>query len=227
MKLVPWYSETIKPGQKYERLTVISTHKIAGTYRYIAKCRCDCGTEPLYIRVDKLRGSKGLTLSCGCFHKDRVTKHGAWGNPIFNVWSGMMRRCYNPKDKRYKDYGGRGITVCYPWHDVRNFIADMTDGYQKGLQIDRIDNNKGYSKENCRWADRYTQRHNRRGVVLFSFNGKTLCLTDWSKHLRIPFTCLRQRIDAGWPIEKAFTTTVMSNKESLAIALKTRWPKNP
>jgi hypothetical protein len=181
MIMKPWVSNTIKAGQKYGRLTVISTHCIEGTYRYMAYCQCDCGSKPLYIRIDALRCSEsksGGAKSCGCLQRERVTTHGAWGHPIFHIWSAMMRRCYNPKDSRYSEYGGRGITVCDEWHDVNKFIDDMFPYFQQGLQIDRKDNYKGYSPDNCRWATRTQQARNKRTNVRITYRGETHCLSE-------------------------------------------------
>jgi hypothetical protein len=92
-------------------------------------------------------------------------KHGKWNHPLYKTWSNMMRRCYSPSDRAYKNYGARGISVCDRWHDILNFIEDMGER-PEGHSIDRIDNNSGYSKENCRWATDTTQSRNRRYAKL-------------------------------------------------------------
>lgn len=92
-------------------------------------------------------------------------KHGLWTHPLYKTWANMMRRCYSKSDHAYKNYGDRGVKVCERWHDVRNFVEDMgtrPDGYS----LDRIDNNKGYSPENCRWATNTQQSRNRRNAIL-------------------------------------------------------------
>lgn len=221
--LVDWKSETIQPGQKYGRLTIISTHKIAGTYRYVAKCQCQCNVIK-YIRMDALR--KGMTLSCGCLQKERSTKHGAWDHPLYTVWKSMMRRCYNQKDDRYNRYGGRGITVCKKWHDINIFINDMTQGYQKGLQIDRIDNDKGYSKNNCQWANRFTQAQNKSSNIKLTHDNKNLCLSEWSRITKIPYGTLWERIKVlKWSTERTLTTPSLSASERLSIARGARAKK--
>jgi hypothetical protein len=95
-------------------------------------------------------------------NKKTTKKHGLSGHRIYKIWSSMLHRCYNPNNKRYSDWGGRGINVCNEWHDVKNFIVDMYPTYKEGLSLDRIDNDKGYSKENCRWVEDVVQKRNTR-----------------------------------------------------------------
>ena len=106
----------------------------------------------------------GDTKSCGCISKETSTTHGLCHHRFYHTWYSMTYRCNNPKDKGYKDYGGRGITVCEEWLDVANFVAwaESTHPNVKGVSLDRIDNDKGYSPENCRWADASTQALNQR-----------------------------------------------------------------
>lgn len=96
--------------------------------------------------------------SCGC--RTHIITHGKTNHPIFNIWRGMMRRCYNKSDKAYENYGGRGISVCKHWHSIKNFIEDMYPSFEEGLTLDRIDVNGNYTPDNCRWADRFTQNSN-------------------------------------------------------------------
>jgi len=118
----------------------------------------------------------------------------------------MMRRCYNKKDEKYPIYGERGITVCAHWHDVNNFIEDMSEGYRKGLQIDRKDNNKGYYKKNCHWVTRLQQARNKRSCVYLTYNGKTCCMKEWSHIMNLNYGTLVERVRVlKWPVEKALT----------------------
>ena len=109
----------------------------------------------------------GSTKSCGCQHhkpREKSIKHGLRSNRFYSTWYGMVKRCNNLKSKDYKNYGARGITICADWLDVRNFIAwcDVTHPKLEGYTLDRINNDKGYSPENCTWSDKTTQILNRR-----------------------------------------------------------------
>lgn len=102
------------------------------------------------------------TKSCGCQKYTGLITHGVTKHRLYYIWYSMIHRCTNDKSPAYKDYGGRGITVCEEWLDVKNFIEDMYPSYMEGLSLDRIDNDKGYSLDNCRWVDASTQAINRR-----------------------------------------------------------------
>lgn len=204
----------IKIGDRFGRLTVteiITTGDMKQKRRY-AKCQCDCGSDSVLVRLDGLikppTSSRKPSMSCGCLQREICTTHGCWGNPLFKIWSAMMDRCYRPTNKRYNRYGGRGITVCDRWHDVNNFIEDMSPNYIKGLQIDRIDNDKGYFLENCRWVTKIEQANNKSNNIFITFNDKTQTLKQWSRELHIVYGTLVNRIKNGWPTEKAFTQSV-------------------
>ena len=129
-----------------------------------------------------------------------VKTHGMSKTPTFNTWFHFRHRCINPKHKQYKDYGGRGITVCKRWNKFENFLADMGKK-PEGMSIDRINNSKGYSLENCRWATGKEQAKNRRSNVIF--NGEYA--TDASLRLGGSKRLVSSRIKYGWLTELAFT----------------------
>lgn len=133
-------------------------------------------------------------------------KHGETGTPLYNIWHHMKQRCYNIKNHNYKDYGGRGIAVCDEWCNSYLMFKEwaINNGYEEGLTIDRIDNNKGYSPNNCRWADRKQQARNRRSTRLTTYKGDTRPLTEWCEILNLNYWTVVSRLDRlGWSIEDA------------------------
>jgi hypothetical protein len=195
-------------GQQFGRLTVLVIGKPVGTYRYTAVCRCECGSPNIAVRLDKL--TAGHTRSCGCLHAETVTKHNCHNKPLYTVWSHMMSRCYNPRDKRFSRYGGRGIKVCTQWHTPDIFILDMAPTHAPGLQIERIDNNGNYMPENCRWATHTEQQRNRSNSVMITIAGETRSLPEWCEKFNAPYHRTRERIRAGWEPVRALTQGVSS-----------------
>lgn len=153
-------------------------------------CRCDCGNETTVASGKLVQGS---TRSCGCLARDthicQLEKHGftTGGKPrTLIIWSGMKNRCYNPKAKSYPYYGGRGIFVCQEWMSFKNFHQwALANGYQDGLTLDRIDNDKEYSPSNCRWVSSTFNKKHQRKARYFSVLGITLNISDWCKTLRM------------------------------------------
>lgn len=137
-------------------------------------------------------------------------------NIIFNH---MKTRCYNPKHNRYKDYGAKGITVCDEWNNsefahkecraTKGFLAfkkwALSNGYADNLTLYRIDNNKGYSPENCRWVSTVEQANNRRNTLFITYKGKTQSLADWCRELNLNYYTMYTRLHISkWSVEKAF-----------------------
>ncbi len=130
--------------------------------------------------------------------------HGMSKTRIYSIWCSMRKRCENPKATYYDDYGGRGISVCERWLTFENFHADMGDP-PDGLTLDRTDNDKGYSPENCRWATRLDQSRNRRGRCSIAAFGKEMILAEWAQETGLKENTIRGRMRAGWSIERALS----------------------
>lgn len=201
-----------KVGNKYGMLTVLA---YAGSIDKVVRwsCLCDCGNV-VVVRGNSLGSHTKKNRSCGCEkyknrNGDHSKTHGLTGTPIYRSWQSIKRRCLNKKDPAYANYGGRGITICDEWLVFENFLADMP-GFEPGLEIDRIDNNKGYSKENCRWVTSKVNNRNRRNNKLITFMGKTLCVSEWAEKIGIGALALGNRIRSGWSIERAFTEPLRS-----------------
>ena len=182
---------------KFGRLTVIERAENKG--HYVAwRCRCDCGTEKIVCGRALISGD---TQSCGCFHKETAIKHGMSSTPIYNTWSNLKNRCLNPNSNHFKNYGGRGITVCDEWKDdfqaFYAYVSKLPHFGEDGYSLDRIDNNKGYEPDNVRWADRKTQNRNKRSNICVEYEGKKMTLADAAELSGIEHITLFYRYRAG------------------------------
>lgn len=189
-------------GQRFGRLVALERVSGARPDKTYWRCKCDCGRETVTGASSLM---KGTTKSCSCIRTEKNTKHGLAHHPLFRTWAQMMARCYEQKNNNYPRYGGRGITVCDRWKDATTFIQDNEGKKKPGLTLDRIDNNKGYSPENCRWATSKVQTNNRSSSVLVTFEGRTLSLTDWGREFGVDYITVRRRIE-HFGIEKGFAT---------------------
>lgn len=195
-------------GQRFGRL--IAKEYIGG---HKWRCVCDCGCIS-YVRASSLR--RGSTKSCGCLRheleKTAAITHGQSKTKTYKAWTVMRERCCNPRMAFYKNYGGRGITICDRWNSFMLFLEDMKEAPEGGT-LERKDNNGNYCPENCRWATRKEQAHNRRVTKLVTFRGETKVLSVWAQQLQIKPGTLHSRL-LRWPIEKAFTAPVRKYTES-------------
>lgn len=198
-------------GQRFGRWAVIERAPNKGKVT-MWHCKCDCGNEK-DVCAAKLKN--GESRSCGCLQKEIVSmrdgNHHLSSTRLHRIWGGMKTRCYNSNYPQYKDYGGRGITVCAEWSNSFTAFYNwaMSNGYQDGLTLDRIDNDKGYSPDNCRWATQKFQNNHKRSNVNITYNGETHNIAEWAEILDIPRQTLRDRIQRyNWPVERALTEPV-------------------
>lgn len=161
------------------------------------------------------------------FIKDGHLTRGHSNTRLYGIWVGMKTRCLNPNDKKFSSYGGRGITICEEWKDDFPAFAkwSLENGYNETLTIDRINSEKGYSPENCRWVDQMVQQNNRRNNHRITFNGRCLTIKEWTRVTGLKDTTIHERLKKGWSVEDVLTRPVMSCSEAGEIGRKKRWNK--
>lgn len=189
-------------GKKFGRLSVIKHLDISERKckDKAWRCRCDCGKIKDFSTNNL---TSGKVLSCGCYNaeksaergRNKLTTHGMTNTRLFHIWSSMLQRCNNPKSQSYEDYGARGITVCQDWlDDFMNFYNWATNnGYTEELTIDRIDVNKGYCPENCRWATYTVQANNKRTTKRIIINGVPKTVREISDEYGILYNTVSTR----------------------------------
>lgn len=213
-------------GEKFGRLLVISYKGKNKHHKSLVLTKCDCGNESVKL-INSLRSGK--TKSCGCLHKETSKstmkkinhlgrnnrlRHGYSKKPEFYIWRSMKARCLNPKQVSYPRYGGRNIKICDRWiKSFDNFINDMGERPSKNHILDRIDFNGDYTKDNCRWVTQYISDRNRSSNKFFTYKGKTLIESDWSKKLGLQRGAIQKRLNKGWTLEAALSTPKLSRKQ--------------
>lgn len=165
-------------GMKFNRLKVVEYVGQSGRRRTMWRCVCDCGNE---LIVDGTHLRTGHTKSCGCYNRERIgnlnKKTGCTKTKLYYTYRNILNRCYRADNSSHKYYVDRSITMCPEWRDKdTGFYAfrewALSHGYEEGLSIDRIDNDKGYSPDNCRWVDTYVQANNKRNNYYIKINGE-------------------------------------------------------
>lgn len=204
-------------GKKYNKLTVLE-YSYTKNGRRFWKCKCDCGNITIAPTYKLKNGSK---KSCGCLllkkgeSNLKAIKHNKSKTRLYHILDNMKARCYNVNNKRYKNYGGRGIRICEEWLDKDNGFLNfyawaMDNGYKEDLTIDRKDVNGNYEPDNCRWRSWKEQANNKTNNFYIEYHEEKHTLQEWSRILpiNISWSLLRYRILKGWEIEKAFTYPV-------------------
>jgi hypothetical protein len=200
-------------GQRFGRLTVVKRQGTSKDGQKTYLCRCDCGTERV-VKSGNLRSGK--TKSCGCLSRERTAKrnvenakHGGCGSRLYGIWYDMRQRCSYEKSINWHLYGGRGIKVCDEWQNSFKPFKEwaIANGYEDGLQLDRIDNDGNYSPENCKWSTRIEQGNNRRTCVYVTIDGITKTVSEWCRKTGVNRMVAYGRIRRGWNPADAVTVT--------------------
>lgn len=200
-------------GQKYNRLSAIKFLEIRKN-NAIWLFECDCG-ETIEGKASDVR--RGHTKSCGCYHIDKITKHGIRHTKLYNIHSAIKDRCYNPNCKAYHNYGGRGITMCQEWLDSNSGVGKfyewaMSNGYKEGLSIERINVNGNYEPSNCKWATYKEQNNNTRRTNFIKINGVTKKLTEWAEISGLSTNVILDRYKKGLVEEDLLKKPHFKNK---------------
>jgi hypothetical protein len=187
-------------GLRFGKLLVRKlSSKTNGYYKWI--CVCDCGKYAIPATSDL---TSGHTTSCGCAHIEASKTHGKRYTRAYVAFKNMMKRCYDHNDTRSTTYKERSIQVCDRWRDnFENFFSDMGE-CPRGLTLERRDNTKGYSPENCYWATHKEQQRNMRSNVFVTYNGETKCVAEWAELLGVPHYKIYQPLMAGKPLNQIF-----------------------
>lgn len=206
-------------GERYGQLVAIRpTGKRTKGGGIVWLFRCDCGNEK-EIPANSVRS--GLVKSCGCIYRP----HGETRSRLHVIWCDMRYRCENPNADKKNVYGNRGIAVCQEWHDYKTFRSwALANGYRDDLSIDRIDVNKGYSPDNCRWATTKEQARNTRKTRRVTINGETKLLIDWCEEYGIsPCTVYRRVRKYKMPFDTAITIPPIKVRNKYISAWTEAW----
>lgn len=198
-------------GRRFRQLTVIAVaavRDVRGRQHRVCVVRCTCGTVK---HVEGYDLHAGRVVSCGCrkLRPFRLT-HGETRmrkrSPEYGAWAGMITRCTNTKSSQFADYGGRGIRVCRGWrNDFAGFLRDMGRRPGPGYSVERINNSRGYTQRNCKWATRSEQAANKRNNRNLTYRGVTMNVCMWARSLRIHRSTILWRLRAGWSVAQVLS----------------------
>lgn len=200
-------------GQRFGAMTVVQCARLGRGHRLVLRCDCGSDRSASLSRLEYYQ-------SCGCKKRELIgqkhRKHGHATNagftPEYIAWGSMVKRCTNPKARRYERYGGRGIRVCDRWlSSFAAFYGDMGRKPTPSHQLDRIDNDGDYEPGNVRWATPRDQARNTSRNHLLTLNGITQSIVEWSEQTGIKQTTIRRRLKCGWTVEKALTSPVRAS----------------
>lgn len=201
---------SVNTGDKFGKLTIVKEVERfvqpSGQFQRGFLCKCDCGREKK-IRLSHLKHNR--IVSCGC---EIGEQHGESKGLIYNVWRGMLNRCRSEKYINAERYIHRGITCCTEWRSYLTFKEwALSNGWEHGLQLDREDNNKGYSPDNCRFVEPHVNCNNRECTLFVNYKGERIAFMELirSKNLFNHADCIRQRILRGWEHNRAFDENIV------------------
>ena len=184
-------------GRRFGRWLVLEETDERKCGSVMWKCRCDCGTVKA-VSSNSLK--MGKSLSCGCYNRDIITKHGMGRTRLAGIWRNMRYRCENLNSTNADRYAKRGIEICKEWSNSFEAFAEwaLANGYSDELTIDRIDNNGDYEPNNCHWVTVKEQGSNKRNNVWLTHNGETHILSEWARITNQPKSRLWKRHKLGW-----------------------------
>ncbi len=188
----------VKTGDTFHDLTALQPVRLS---LWQWRCRCDQLVEKQANLV-----CSGHVKSCGCRKGWDQTSHGMTTTKEYHALKDAKRRCNNPDHPQYRHYGGRGIQVCERWSRFEHFFADMGYAPSHVHSLDRIDNNKGYSPDNCRWATQKEQANNTRANHMINYNGEQKTLTQWAEHVGLHRSLVDERLRSDWSVDRALNT---------------------
>lgn len=203
-------------GEKYGRMTILSIDGSVGQTHKVT-CKCDCGNIK-QVRLSALR--YGHTTSCGCFMRETTIKknllHGLANHPLNTVWGNMKSRCYNPANKNYRHYGGRGVRVCQEWVDSFESFCNwaINNGWESGLQLDKDIKGNGllYGPNTCCFVSSKDNCRCKKGNRAITYNGETKTIIEWSEIYNINYMTLYNRLKK-YPPEIAFFAPIKPTRK--------------
>lgn len=202
-------------GQRFGKLTCVRKHSKDNDCRWLWLFKCDCGGEVIRSSLSVTRTvNKGSSPSCGCEHP--LKTHGLSNAypKLYDVWKAMRQRCRNPGNKDFKNYGGRGISICAEWDDFAKFHRwAVGSGYCEGVTIERVDVNGNYCPDNCTWIPNERQALNTRRIRTFEYKGEHLTARQLAEIAGVGVLTMKARLTHyGWDVERAVTEEAFKGK---------------